>query len=355
MFNKVFLVLFLAIGIASADIDVENNYSEGFKISGYFDGGFSEWGSYNAVPSRGFTVRRSGFEVSARVVETLKADIKIETRPDELFLKNATIRWSPLNWAEVQAGQFKSATLLAGELSYWNLNMFDRPLVYNLREDLTFSGRDIGFDMHIELPEIHGVELTGAAGVFNGDQRGAERTDDELLYTVRGEMGIPSIDLTLGASATSHRQGISNPEDPSGYSVSSRQNAISADFSMNCKISNWYSFSASGEVSVGDNWRMVEVVAGDDAPAFAGYWGNFTAFCHPWRVGSIKTISISLGYDYLNPDTDNDYDHRRISMIGAVYPSDSIRFRFGRIVNRLEGFISTDNYTDYIAEVGIRF
>ncbi len=355
MISKVLLVLLLAVGAASADIDVENNHSEGFRISGYFDGGFSEWGSYNAVPSRGFTVRRSGFELNARIVETLKAEIKIEARPDELFLKNAAINWSPSRWAELQAGQFKSATLLAGEQSYWNLNMFDRPLVYNLREDLTFSGRDIGIDLCVDLPEFHGMELRGTAGVFNGDERGAEKTDDELLYTMRGEIGVPSIDLVLGGSAVSHRQGTSNPEDPSGYSVSSRQNAISADVSLNCKISNWYGFSAAGEVSTGDNWQQAEVIAGDEAPVFIGYWGKFTAFYHPWRVGGIKTVSVTLGYDYLNSDTDNDYDHRRISVVGTVYPSDNIRFRFGGIVNRVDGFPVTDNYTDYIAEVGLRF
>ncbi len=355
MLNNVLLVLFLAINTASADIDVENNHSEGFKISGYFDGGFSEWGSYNTVPSREFTIRRSGFKLYARFVETLRAEIKIEARPDELFLKNAVIQWSPTSWAEIQAGQFKSATLLAGEQSYWSLNMFERPLVYNLRKSLTFSGRDIGSDMRIDIPEFHGVVLSGIAGVFNGDERGEKRVDNELLYTMRGEIEIPSIDLTLGASAASHRQGTDNPEDPSGYSVSGRQNAFSADVSLNCKISNWYGFSATAEVSKGDNWQQADVIAGDEASVFAGYWGNFTAFCHPWRVGGVRTISVSLGYDYLSPDSDNDYHHRRISVIGAVYPSDNIRFRFGGIVHRVDGLPVTDNYTDYIAEVGLRF
>jgi len=281
--------------------------------------------------------------------------VKIEARPDELFLKNAAIQWSPAGWAEVQAGQFKSATLLAGEQSYWNLNMFDRPLVYNLRKDLTFSGRDIGFDMRIDLPEIHGVALRGTAGVFNGDWRGAERTDDELLYTLRGEIEVLSIDLTLGASAASHRQGAFDSEAPSGYAVSSRQNAFSADVSLNCKISNWYGFSAAAEVSTGDNWQQADVVLGEEAPQFTGYWGGVTAFYHPWRVRGIKTISVSAGYDYLNPDTDYDYCLSRFSVIGAVYPSENIRFRFGGIVNSFEDFLSTGNYTDYIAEVGLRF
>ncbi|MCD4707767.1 MAG: hypothetical protein K8S62_08510 [Candidatus Sabulitectum sp.] len=359
MFYRVLIVFLLMAQGAMADIDVENNFSEKFMLGGYIDAGFSELGYYNAVPSREFSIRRSGFELNAEFAETLKAELKVEVRPDDIFLKNAFIRWDPAPWSRARAGQFKRETLLGGNLSFWNLNMLDRPLVYDLCENLTYAGRDLGFDLRIDLPSFSGVELRGTAGVFNGDERAEERTDNELLYTFRGEIKIPSIDLTLGASAASHRQGEENSIEPSGYAVSARQNAFSADISLDFEISNWYDVSFASEMSTGDNWKNVDVLAGETAPEFLGYWGTFTAFYHPWNVQGIKTISFTASYDKLTANTDLDNEHSRMSIIGAVYPSDNLRLRFGGILNRISsiqsGIFTEDKYTDFIAEVGLRF
>lgn len=146
MFYKLLAVVLLAAQVATADIDVENNFSEQFKISGYLDAGFTEWGLYNAIPSREFSIRRSGFQMNAGFTETVKAKIKIEAGPDNLFLKDALISWSPADWTRIRGGQFKKETLLGGDLSFWNLNMFERPLVYELCENLTYAGRDMGID-----------------------------------------------------------------------------------------------------------------------------------------------------------------------------------------------------------------
>lgn len=355
MFYKVLVILLVVARMAMADIDVENNQSEKFKINGYIDARFSDWGAYNTIPSRGFSIRRSGFELNAEFVETLKAEIKVEARPDDIFLKDAFLRWDPAGCTRARVGQFKRETLLGGTLSSWDLNMFDRPLVYDLCENLTYAGRDLGFDLRVDLPRFSGVELRGTAGIFNGDERADERTDNELLYTFRGEIKIPSIDLTLGASAASHRQGLENPDESSGYSLSARQKAFSADISLDYEISNWYDVSLAAEMSTGDNWKNVDVIAGESAPEFLGYWGTFTAFYHPWRVRGIKTISLTAGYDHLSPDSDLDNEHSRISIIGAVYPTDNIRLRFGGVRNTISGILSDDKYTDFTAEVGLRF
>ncbi len=356
MFYKVLIFVFLAVQVASADIDVENSLSEKFNVSGYIDAGFTEWGSYNAIPSREFSIRRSGFELSAEFVETLKAEIKVEVRPDDIFLKDAVIRWDPADWARTRVGQFKRKTLLGGNLGLWNLNMFDRPLVYDFCKDLTYAGRDMGLDLRVDLPRFSGIELRGTAGVFNGDERGDERTDNELLYSFRGEMKISSIDLTIGGSAVSHRQGIENQSVPEGYSVSARRKAFSADISMDYEISNWYSLSASAEMAAGDNWSSCDIVSDTlPTPKFKGFWGTFTAAYHPWNVQGIKTIALTMGYDMLNANTDLDYDHSRMSIIGTVYPSDNIRLRFGGVRNCVSGILSDDKYTDFTAEVGLRF
>ncbi|MCK5131652.1 MAG: hypothetical protein KAR40_05810 [Candidatus Sabulitectum sp.] len=354
MFYRVLIVVLLVAQGAVADIDVENSLSEKFEISGYIDGGFTEWGWYNAIPSREFSIRRSGFELNAEFVETLKAELKIEIRPDDIFLKDAVIRWDPASWSRTRVGQFKRETLLGGTISSWDLNMFDRPLVYDLCENLTYAGRDIGFDLRVDLPRFSGIELRGTAGVFNGDERAEERVDNELLYTFRGEIKIPSIDLILGASAASHRQGAES-SDPSGYAVSARQNAFSADISLDYEISNWYDISLAAEMSTGDNWSCVDVIAGEEAPGFAGFWGALTAFYHPWNVKGIKTISLTISYDKLTENTDLDSEHSRMSVMGAVCPSDNVRLRFGGVRNRISEDQIDDKFTDFIAEVGLRF
>ncbi|MCK5035057.1 MAG: hypothetical protein KAS73_04120 [Candidatus Sabulitectum sp.] len=359
MFYKLLAVVLLAAQISTADIDVENNLSEKFKISGYIDAGFTEWGLYNTIPSREFSIRRSGFEMNARFTETVKAELKIEAGPDNLFLKDALISWAPADWTRIRGGQFKRETLLGGDLSFWNLNMFERPLVYDLCEDLTYAGRDIGLDLRVDLPGFSGIELRGIAGVFNGDERGDQREDNELLYTMRGEIGIPSIDLTLGASAAAHRQGESDSVEPSGYISSARQNAFAADISIDYKISNWYDITAAAEAVRGDNWDEVNVIAGEEAPSFTGFWGSLTASYHPLNVQGIKTVSLTANYDTVTPNTDWDSENTRVSIIGSVYPSKNIRFRFGGVMNRnstvVAGIPTEENYTDIIAEVGIRF
>ncbi len=352
---KVFLVFLITAQVALADIDVENSLSEQFKISGYIDAGFTEWGTYNAVPSREFHIQRSGFELNAEFVESLKAKIKIEVQPDELFLKDALVRWDPSSWARVRVGQFKRETLLGGSISSWDLSMFERPLVYDLCENLTYAGRDIGIDLRVDLPRFKGVELRGTAGVYNGDERAEERIDNELLYTFRGEIRIPSIDLTLGGSAASHRQGEQNSAEPSGYSVSARQNAFSADILLDYEISNWYDVSLAAEISKGDNWSEVNVIAGEEAPGFTGVWGTFTTSYHPWNVRGIKTISLSVSYDRLKADTDLSSEHSRISIIGSIYPGDNVRLRFGGVQNIIPGILEDEKYTDIIAEIGLRF
>lgn len=355
MFYRIISVVLLIASAALADIDVENNLSEKFKIGGYIDAGFSEFGLYNAIPSREFAIRRSGFELNVEIVETLKAEIKYEVRPDNSFLKDALIIWEPTGWSRARIGQFKRQTLLGGTISSWNLGMFDRPLVYDLSENLTYAGRDLGFDLRIDLPSFSGIELRGNVGLFNGDERAEERTDNELLYTFRGEIRIPSLDLTLGASSASHRQGQRDSGEPSGYTVSARQNAFAADIELDYKISNWYEVSLAGEMSTGDNWNLVDALAGEEAPRFKGYWGTFTALYHPWRVKAIETVSLSLGYDYLKSNTDLNMDHRRISVIGSVYPTDNVRIRFGGISNHVSELLSQDDYTDFILEAGFRF
>jgi len=351
---KVPVLMLLLAGISSG-VDVENSLSEKFDLGGYIDAGFTQWGFYNAVPSREFSIRRAGIELGASVTQTVEADIQIELQTDAVFLKDAFLTFLPCSRLEMRFGQFKRQTLLGGMLSSWKLPMFDRPLLYDFCENLTYAGRDIGVDVELDLPAVKGIELSGIAGFFNGDERGEERTDSEFLYSFRGQMEVPSFGLTLGGSAVSHRLGQETSSVPEGYSVSARQNSFSADVSVDYEVSNWYEFSLSAEAATGDNWSLADVVAGNTAPSFLGFWGALTGFYHPWNVRGIKTVSLSVCYDQLTHNTDLDTRETTVSLIGSVYPTDNIRFRFGGEKHNIDGILSDSFYTDYIFEAGLNF
>ena len=349
------VVLVLAFASLSfADIDVENDNSDVFKISGYFDGCIAEWGAYNTTPSREIFIRRSGVEINSDLTESIFAEMKVEMRPDEMFLKNAFVGWSPNSNISARFGQFKKENLLAGSISTWNLNMFDRPQVYTFCEDLNYSGRDLGYDLSIKLPEFNGIEMSGTAGVFNGDERAEERDNNELLYTVRGEIAIPSVNLTLGTSVAAHREGIEDAT-PDGYSSSERQTAVSADLAYTIEFSNWYEFGLTGEYATGDNWEQADVIGGDEAPSYESYWGTASFTYKPWNTSGINAISLSVTLDKLIENTEFDYYSKNLSIVAAVYPTEYFRFRFGAVAKDVLEFMDDASYTDYITEIGIRF
>jgi len=353
--NYLLLVVIVISFSAFADIDVENNNSETFKISGYFDGSFAEWGDYNIVPSREFFVRRAGLEVNADLTELFSTEIKLETRPDEIFLKDVFVAWTPHQDITARFGQFKKENLLAGAISTWNLNMFDRPQIYTFCEDLTFSGRDLGTDLSLELPQFHGMEFSGTAGVFNGEERADERENNELLYNFRGKIDIPAANLALGASVVSHREGIANSTVTSGYTSSARQNAMSADIEFTYKFSNWYEFDLTAEYATGDNWKQVDVIAGENAPSYQAYWATASVTYKPWNIYGINAISLSVTLDKLVENTDLDYCSKHTSVIASIYPTEDFRFRFGAVSKDINDGQIEANYTNYFTEIGLRF
>ncbi|PIE51831.1 hypothetical protein CSA37_09735 [Candidatus Fermentibacteria bacterium] len=351
------VALILTVQPLLGAVDVENPFCRSLTLEGYLDLRYSRNGSYNAVPSREFQIRRSGLEVAAEVTDNLEAELKVELQPDEVFLKNALVQWSPLDFASARFGQFKRETVLGGTLSTWNLPLFERPLSCNLMEDLTYSGRDIGMDIEVNLRPVESLILTGTAGVFNGDERAEERENNELLYSFRGVAEAVPLNLKLGGSVILHRLGAVNSQSVEGYISSSRLMAFSADIQFNHSFSNWYDIQILGEYTIGDNWEWVDALAGEDPPFFKGLWSAVTFSWHPWNIDAIRTISLSAGYDRLqeNLDLDN-MKNQQISLICSVYPTENTRIRFGRVIHIEQNPLQEENeYTDIIMEAGLRF
>ncbi len=351
------VALILTVQPLLGAVDVENPFCRSLTLEGYLDLRYNRNGSYNAVPSREFQIRRSGLEVAAEITNNLESELKVEFQPDQVFLKNALVQWSPLDFASARFGQFKRETVLGGTLSTWKLPLFERPLSYQLMEDLTYSGRDIGIDLEVNLRPVESLILSGTAGVFNGDERGEERENNELLYSFRGVAEFVPLNLKLGGSVILHRLGAVNSQSVEGYISSSRLMAFSADFQFDHSFSNWYDLQILGEYSTGDNWEWVDVLAGENPPGFKGIWGAATISWHPWKIDAIRTISFSAGYERLQENLDlNNMNKKQISFMGSVYPTENTRIRFGQVIHIDDNpLYEEEDYTDLVMEAGLRF
>ena len=351
------IILLLGLNSAAEAVDVENQLCDRFRLSGYLDFRYSQYGEENTVPSQEFAVERSGLKTLVDLSSNFQAELKIEYNPEEVFLKNAFLEWSPSDFTDFRAGQFRKETILGGELSTWNLPLFDRPLVHEFREDLTYDGRDIGVDAEIEIPLGTDIELNANLGVFNGNERGTEKDDNELLFSFRGETRIIPADLTLGASLVSHRLGESDSEELYGYITTERIQAFSIDAVWEQPLNNSYQLDMFAEYTSGDNWSEFDPYLVEDFPRFSGIWTAAVLNYTPWNISSIHKISLCLGYDRLSENTDSEDSHGQLSFIASVYPVDNIRFRFGGVRNTIKSYSLTENlnYTDILAEVSMRF
>ena len=351
------IMLLMGLHSASEAVDVENRLCEKFTLSGYLDLRYSQYGSENIVPSREFSVERAGLETQVDLSSNFSAELKVEINTEEVFLKNAFIEWRPFNFTDFRAGQFRRETLLGSKLSTWDLPLLERPLVHEFREDLTYDGRDLGVDVNIEIPLGDSLEFNGTIGVYNGDERGAEKEDNELLFSFRGEARILPADLTLGGSLVSHRLGQSDSEELYGYITSERFQAYSFDAAWEHALSNLYHLDMYAEYSAGDNWSEFDPYLVSEFPQFKGMWSAVTLSYLPWHIPSIQKISLSLGYDALSENADSDDSHKQVSLIASIYPAENIRVRFGGIRNSIDSSSMTESleYTDMLAEVSLRF
>ncbi len=70
---------------------------------------------------------------------------------------------------------------------------------------------------------------------------------------------------------------------------------------------------------------------------------------------SIRTLSLTVGFDEVRQDTDIDNFQRRISILASIYPNENIRLRFGGIRNTVSEILAEVEYTDLVAEAALRF
>ncbi len=167
------------------DDDGENRADETRPGRFDFDGGLYTlfaWHSPDANSDFGFSLERARVEMTWRisrhlegVVETALDDVTASGTPDDL-LRDAFIRYAPMNELQFTVGQFKKAFSLFELKSKGKMPIIHRGISNDyLVRDAGYGGRDIGLQIGgtADLP----VRIRYALGIFNGSGANLPESD----------------------------------------------------------------------------------------------------------------------------------------------------------------------------------
>jgi hypothetical protein len=351
MKDKVFrflLVVFLVTTAAMADVDVENEEAESFTLSAYARIRYSEFGGALTIPDRSFGIESAGITADFEIVDNVEGQLQLETKPDDIFLKDCYLLWQPFDILEVQAGCFKKPFCLNSLTSTWDLQAIDHSITHRELSDLLYSGRDIGsafiFDPGITgLPEIY-------LGIFNGSSDWINQ-DNELQYTARAEFGLP-LDITIGADFSTLRFGEENLQSTDGYIVSARQSAFGGDLEFETDLSKEFSLLFRSEFLRGDNWADADVIEGETAPGFQTWWCTAGV---SWKTDKpfVDNIAASFSLASWKPDRTVDRREDEITFTLTLDTGTPLTLRAAAISSRPHNVPFEDDHTDFVLEAAL--
>lgn len=334
--------------MARADVDVENENAESFTLSAYFRIRSGQFGGPVEVPNRSFLVESAGFTADFDITDNTEGQIQLETRPDEIYLKDCYLLWEPLDPVEVQAGRFKKPFCLNTVLSRWNLQSMDHSVTDGELEDLLYSGRDIGATVLLD-PGISGLPEV-SLGIFNGSPDWRNQ-DNEIQYVARAEFRLPR-EITLGAGLTSLRLGELDLESVEGYICSSRQMAMGADLQFRTGLTGDLSLQLRGEFVKGDNWDRADVIYGESSPEFSTWWwtGGLT-----WKTDkpSLESLTLSVSMGSWKPDRTVDLREDELSFTLILDTGSPVSVAGAMIFHRPRNMLFEEERTDYILEASV--
>ncbi len=303
-------------------------------------------GEITCGPIGEFLIKRASLTAGSDLGGNLAVEIEVETRPDEVYLKDCIISWSPLDYLELTAGLFKKPFCMATSTSNWNLLSVERPLIHDLAGDLGYSDRSTG--AMVELSSPVPLQSTLSLGVFNGP--GNER---EKMYTASIEFE-PVAALTMGGALSSLRLGEYDPMLPSGYASSGSMQAFSAFLRLDQPVTFSTRLELDAEYVAGDNWDEADVIYGETPPGFRGYWASGVLEQRLGSVPGIRSIEAGVSWSVLAPEVDGSDEESFVAPLIGVWMTSRTRLRF-TMINRSFQDDSRDDCTDYITELGVRF
>ncbi len=345
---RLVLMVFLIAAAAMADVDVENDNAESFTLSAYARIRFSEFGGALVIPDRSFRIESAGITADFRITDDIDGQLQIETRPDDIYLKDCYLLWEPIDILAIRAGRFKKPFCLNTLTSTWNLLSIDHSITHSQLSDLLYSGRDVG-SVFIVDPDITGLPVL-SLGIFNGSPDGINQ-NNEIQYVGRAEFNIP-LDITIGADLSVLRFGEESLSAVDGYICSARQTAFGGDLQFVNEFAKDLTLLIRSEFIRGDNWAEADVIHGDTAPGFQTWWCTAGI---TWETGKPSLESISASVSIASWKADRETDSREDEMVFTISidTGTPITIKAAAVNHRPHNILLEDNSTDYILEAAL--
>jgi hypothetical protein len=297
-------------------------------------------------PSGEFLIERASITAGSELGSNLSVELELETRPDQVYLKDCFLTWSPLDYLDFTLGQFKKPFCLATDKSNWNMLSVRRPLTHDIVSDLGYSGRSPGFMLEFSIPVP--LHTTLNAGAFNGPG-----IESEKMYVASLSVE-PLADVVLGSAVSGVRLGEYDPEQPSGYITSDWMTAFSGYINARHKLTLSTTLMLDAEYVSGRNWEEADVVYGEVPPGFRSYWVS-GAFERRLRdVPGVRSLEAGISWSVSTPETDVSRSERVLAPMIGLGITSSARLRFSVVSTDFPGG-SQDGYTDYLTELAVRF
>ncbi len=346
--NTLLALILIATSMAYADVDVENGRADSFTLSAYARVRLEQYGGALEIPDRSFSIESAGLTADFKIDNNLDGQLQIETTPEDIFVKDCYINWSPFDLIEVRAGRFKKPFCLNALLSRWDLQSIDHSIGKGELDDLLYSGRDIGTTVRVKPEQQWLPEVT--LGLFNGSPDWLNQ-DNEPQYVARFLFRLP-LDVDLGANLTSMRFGELDLSSASGYSVSARQIAFGGDLSFEADITKDVSLTARGELIRGDNWDMADVISGEDPPQFQTWWftGGVT-----WNTDkpSLQSVTLSASMSSWQPDRTDDSREDELTFTMSLDTGTPVTLNAAMVNHKPRNMMFQEDRTDYILEAAM--
>jgi len=297
-------------------------------------------------PAGEFLVRRASITAESELGSNLSVELELETRPDQVYLKDCLLTWSPLDYLDLTLGQFKKPFCLATAKSNWNMLSVERPLTHDIVSDLGYSGRSPGLMLELSVPLPLRTILS--AGVFNGP--GIER---EKMYSASLSVE-PLTDIVLGGSVSGLRLGEYDPALPSGYAVSESMTAFSGYASARHQVSSSTRLLLDAEFVYGRNWEEADVVYGEVPPGFISHWVSGAVERRLREVPGVRSLEAGISWSVSTPETGVSQSEQVLAPMVGLGITSGVRVRFSVVSTSFTGG-SQDGYTDYLTELAVRF
>lgn len=335
-FHLLQLVPALVFFSASAAVDISGQVFARYEMPG----------EPGCGPVGEFLIKRASITAESVLGSNLKVELELETRPDEVYLKDCLVSWTPFDILDLTVGQFKKPFCLATERSNWNMLSVEKPVTHDIASDLDYSGRSPGFMLELSLPVPLLPELS--AGVFNGPG-----TESEKMYTAALALE-PLAEVVLGGAVSWLRLGEYDPALPSGYAVSDGMTAYSAFISARRQLTPSATLMLDAEYVTGRNWEEADVVYGETPPGFRSYWLSGAVERRLRSVPGVRSFEAGLSWSVATPETDVSQSEQVIAPMVGLGITSSARIRFSVVGTGFTGG-AQDGYTDYITELAVRF